>query len=153
MLPNLETVKEQDSVGDGVDLVRDDACVNVESDPGIEVPTKSFEKATEISSRSGRRESNKSCPEQKKEVVALLKNMADGNVDQVPLPFVVGQDTTYATTGSEQVWVSQPSSGLGNHQATLQLCKSASGEQTVKPSFLKEKGTLRMMKEQNMTTE
>ena len=58
------------------------------------------------------------------------------NVDQVPLPFVVGQDTTYATTGSEQVWVSQPSRGLKKRQATLQLCISASGEHTVKPSII-----------------
>ena len=58
------------------------------------------------------------------------------NVDQVPLPFVVGQDTTYETSGSEQVWVSQPSSGLEKRQATLQLCIRASSEQTVKPSII-----------------
>eukprot|EP00794_Sanderia_malayensis_P014570 gene14571-16073_t len=58
------------------------------------------------------------------------------NVDQVPLPFVVGQDTTYATAGSEQVWVSQPSSGLEKRQATLQLCIRASSEQTVKPAII-----------------
>ena len=34
------------------------------------------------------------------------------NFDQVPLPFIVEQDTTYETTGSTSVWVAQPASGL-----------------------------------------
>ena len=58
------------------------------------------------------------------------------NVDQVPLPFVLDQDKTYADKGSKQVWVSQPASGLEKRQATLQLCIRASGEQTIKPAIV-----------------
>ena len=58
------------------------------------------------------------------------------NVDQVPLPFVIGQEKTYDISGSKQVWVSQPSSGLDKRQATLQLCIRASGEQKVKPAIV-----------------
>ena len=57
-------------------------------------------------------------------------------MDQVPLPFVVDQDKTYADKGSKQVWVSQPASGLEKRQATLQLCIRASGEQTIKPAIV-----------------
>lgn len=49
------------------------------------------------------------------------------NVDQVPLPFVVEQDRTYDFSGSKQIWVSQPGSGLDKRQATLQLCIRAEG--------------------------
>lgn len=52
------------------------------------------------------------------------------NVDQVPLPFVIDQDKTYEMKGSEQLWISQPSSGLDKRQATLQLCIRAEGQQT-----------------------
>lgn len=58
------------------------------------------------------------------------------NVDQVPLPFVVDQGTTYDTVGNKQVWVSQPSSGLDKRQATLQLCIRAEGDQNVKPALV-----------------
>ena len=58
------------------------------------------------------------------------------NVDQVPLPFVIDQDKTYEVKGSEQVWVSQPSSGLDKRQATLQLCIRAEGQQNVKPAIV-----------------
>ncbi|XP_028404065.1 tigger transposable element-derived protein 2-like [Dendronephthya gigantea] len=58
------------------------------------------------------------------------------NIDQVPLAFVTGQETTYDTLGSKQVWVSQPSSGLDKRQATLQLCIRAEGEQNVKPAIV-----------------
>ena len=34
------------------------------------------------------------------------------NVNQVPLPVVCGQDSTYETNGTDQVWISQPASGL-----------------------------------------
>ena len=44
------------------------------------------------------------------------------NVNQVPLPFVFEQDRTYDFSGSKQIWVSQPGSGLDKRQATLQLC-------------------------------
>ena len=57
-------------------------------------------------------------------------------MDQVPLPFVVDQDKTYADKGSKQVWVPQPASGLEKRQATLQLCIRASGEQTIKPAIV-----------------
>ena len=58
------------------------------------------------------------------------------NVDQVPLPFVVEQDRTYDFSGSKQIWVSQPGSGLDKRQATLQLCIRAEGRQTVKPAIV-----------------
>ncbi|KAK3248556.1 hypothetical protein CYMTET_41984, partial [Cymbomonas tetramitiformis] len=45
------------------------------------------------------------------------------NVDQVPLPFVVGDyDHTYEDKGAKDVWVRQPGSGLEKRQATLQIC-------------------------------
>ena len=58
------------------------------------------------------------------------------NIDQVPLPFVIDQDKTYHITGTKQVWVSQPSTGLDKRQATLQLCIRAGGEQNVKPAII-----------------
>ena len=58
------------------------------------------------------------------------------NVDQVPLPFVVDQDKTYEIAGSNQVWISQPGSGLDKRQATLQLCIRAEGQQTVKLAII-----------------
>ena len=58
------------------------------------------------------------------------------NVDQVPLPFVAGQEKTYDVTGNKQVWVSQPSSGLDKRQATVQLCIRAEGNQHVKPAIV-----------------
>ena len=54
----------------------------------------------------------------------------------MPLPFVTGQETTYDTLGSKQVWVSQLSSGLDKRQANLQLCIRAEGEQNVKPAIV-----------------
>ena len=57
-------------------------------------------------------------------------------MDQVPLPFVVDQDKTYADKGLKQVCVSQPASGLEKRQAILQLCIRASGEQTIKPAIV-----------------
>jgi len=58
------------------------------------------------------------------------------NVDQVPLTFVVDHRATYDTVGSKQLWVSQPSSGLDERQATLQLCIRAEGDQNVKPALV-----------------
>ena len=54
----------------------------------------------------------------------------------MPLPFVIDQDKTYDITGTKQVWVSQPSTGLQKRQATLQLCIRAGGEQNVKPAII-----------------
>ena len=58
------------------------------------------------------------------------------NVDQVPLPFIVDQDTTYETTGSTSVWIAQPSSGLDKRQCTLQLCIRPSDQQPVPPAVI-----------------
>ena len=58
------------------------------------------------------------------------------NVDQVPLPFVIDQETTYDVAGTKQVWVSQPASGLDKRQATLQLCIRAEGKQNIKPAIV-----------------
>lgn len=49
---------------------------------------------------------------------------------------MIDQDKTYEMKGSEQVWVSQPSSGLDKRQATLQLCIRAEGQQSVKPGIV-----------------
>ena len=49
------------------------------------------------------------------------------NVDQVPLPFVIDQKTTYesADVGRyDKVWLSIPGSGLDKRQCTLQVCFS-----------------------------
>ena len=48
---------------------------------------------------------------------------------------MIDQDKTYEMKGSEQEWVSQPSSGLDKRQATLQLCIRAEGQQNVKPGI------------------
>ena len=58
------------------------------------------------------------------------------NVDQVPLPFIVQQDTTYETTGSTSVWVAQPGSGLDKRQCTLQLCIRPSDSQPFPPAII-----------------
>ncbi|KAK3240823.1 hypothetical protein CYMTET_49366 [Cymbomonas tetramitiformis] len=60
------------------------------------------------------------------------------NVDQVPLPFVVGDyDHTIEDKGSKDVWVRQPGSGLEKRQATLQICiragKDAEGNNLPQP--------------------
>ncbi|KAK3283875.1 hypothetical protein CYMTET_8440 [Cymbomonas tetramitiformis] len=48
------------------------------------------------------------------------------NVDQVPLPFVVGDyEHTIDEKGAKDVWVRQPGSGLEKRQATLQICLRA----------------------------
>ncbi|KAK3273295.1 hypothetical protein CYMTET_18458 [Cymbomonas tetramitiformis] len=45
------------------------------------------------------------------------------NVDQVPLPFVVGDfEHTIDDKGAKDVWIRQPGSGLEKRQATLQIC-------------------------------
>ncbi|KAK3270496.1 hypothetical protein CYMTET_21107 [Cymbomonas tetramitiformis] len=45
------------------------------------------------------------------------------NVDQVPLPFVVGDfEHTVDEKGAKDVWIRQPGSGLEKRQATLQIC-------------------------------
>ena len=58
------------------------------------------------------------------------------NVDQVPLPFVVDQDRTYADKGDQSVWIAQPGSGLEKRQATQQLVIRPEGEQSVKPTIV-----------------
>ena len=42
--------------------------------------------------------------------------------DQVPLPFVIGNDTPYDEKGAVSVSIKQPADGLEKRQATLQLC-------------------------------
>ena len=54
----------------------------------------------------------------------------------MPLPFVWGQDGTYDTKGTHQVWVSEPASSLEKRQATLQLCIRSQREQTIKPFII-----------------
>ena len=54
----------------------------------------------------------------------------------MPLAFVCGQDSNYETEGTNQVWISQPASGLEKRQATLQLCVRAEGEHAIKPSII-----------------
>lgn len=71
-------------------------------------------------------------------------------MDQVPLPFVVDQGTTYHTIGNEQVWVSQPSSGLDKRLATLQLCIRAEGDQNIKPALVfRGKGNVTFLEKEN----
>lgn len=50
--------------------------------------------------------------------------------------FCVDQDKTYEIAGSNQIWISQPGSGLDKRQATLQLCIRTEGQQTVKPAII-----------------
>ena len=57
-------------------------------------------------------------------------------MDQVPLPFVNDQETTYADKGFSSVWIAQPGSGLDKRQSTLQLCIRPEGDQTVKPAIV-----------------
>ena len=51
------------------------------------------------------------------------------NVDQVLLPFVVDQSSTFEEKGSKSVWVRQVGSGLDKRQCTLQLCIRPEGSQ------------------------
>ena len=71
-------------------------------------------------------------------------------MDQVPLPFVVDQASTYDTIGTKQVWISQPSLGLDKRQATLQLCIRAEGDQNVKPALVfRGKGNVTLLEKQS----
>ena len=70
-------------------------------------------------------------------------------MDQVPLPFVVNQETIYDDKGSKRVWVSQPTSGLDKKKATLQLCIRGSGKRSVKPAIVfRGKGNVAMDEKQ-----
>jgi hypothetical protein len=47
------------------------------------------------------------------------------NVDQIPLPFINDQKTTWARRGDKTVWIRQAGSGaFSKRQATIQLCCS-----------------------------
>ena len=48
-----------------------------------------------------------------------LENIA--NMDQTPMPFEIGTDTTYNETGCRTVWVKSLGSGFDKRQATVQL--------------------------------
>ena len=50
------------------------------------------------------------------------------NVDQVPLPFIVGFDTTWEESGTDRVWIRQYGNALDKRQASLQLCMAADGQ-------------------------
>ena len=66
-----------------------------------------------------------------------------------PSPFFVEQDRTYDSSGSKQIWVSHPGSGLDKRQATLLLCIRAEGRQTVKPAIVfRGKGNVSTQKRQ-----
>ena len=55
-------------------------------------------------------------------------------------------------SGSKQIWVSQPGSGLDKRQATLQLCIRAEGRQTVKPAmYFEVRGMYQHRRERSMT--
>ena len=58
------------------------------------------------------------------------------NMDQVPCPFVIDQQSTYDKKGTNSVWISQPGSGLDKRQCTLQLCISPEDEQHVPPAII-----------------
>lgn len=57
------------------------------------------------------------------------------NVDQSPLPFVIGTSRRYDHLDKDvdqhghKVWISQPGSGLDKRQCTLQICFRPTGEQ------------------------
>ncbi|KAK3243212.1 hypothetical protein CYMTET_47121 [Cymbomonas tetramitiformis] len=66
----------------------------------------------------------------------LFKNRL--NVDQVPLPFVVGDyEHTIEEKGAQNVWIRQPGSGLEKRQANLQIAiragKDAEGNNLSQP--------------------
>ena len=54
-----------------------------------------------------------------------LENIA--NMDQTPMPFEIGTDSTYSETGARTVWVKSLGSGLDKRQATVQLTGHADG--------------------------
>ena len=62
------------------------------------------------------------------------------NVDQVPMPFAIDSKTTYEVNLSKaekrdhRVWVTNPGSGLGKRQCTLQVCISP--ESKVRIAFI-----------------
>jgi hypothetical protein len=51
------------------------------------------------------------------------------NVDQVPLPMVIDQETTFERVGTKKVWINQHNEALAKRQCTLQLCIAAEGSQ------------------------
>lgn len=64
---------------------------------------------------------------------------------------MIDQDKTNEMKESEQVWVSQSSSGLDKRQATLQLCIRAEGLQNVEPGIVfQEKEMLLQKRKLNM---
>ncbi|CAN0114913.1 unnamed protein product, partial [Ascophyllum nodosum] len=57
------------------------------------------------------------------------------NVDQVPLPFVNGLNSTWADKGSKRVRISRTSGGVEKRQCTLQLCFGP-GERLYRPAVI-----------------
>ena len=55
------------------------------------------------------------------------------NMDQTPLPFVMGDGKTYNQTGSKEIWCTSGSSGLEKRQWTVQLTIFADGVSRVRP--------------------
>ena len=76
-----------------------------------------------------------------------LANIA--NMDQTPMPFEVGTDSTYNDTGARTVWVKSLGSGLDKRQATVQLTVHADGQPHTCPMIVfRGKGLQILSKEQ-----
>ena len=58
------------------------------------------------------------------------------NMDQTPLPFVLEDNKTYATKGSDEIWCATGSSGLDKRQCTVQLTIFANGSAHVPPLLI-----------------
>ena len=63
-----------------------------------------------------------------------LRNIA--NMDQTPMPFEIGTDSTYNTTGARTVWVKSLGSGLDKRQVTVQLTVQADGISYTSPMIV-----------------
>ena len=78
-----------------------------------------------------------------------LQNIA--NMDQTPMLFEIGTDTTYNATGSRTVWVKSFGSGLDKWQATVQLTVNADGISHTRPMIVfRGKGLRIKSKEQHL---
>ena len=57
-------------------------------------------------------------------------------MDQTPLPFVLDDGKSYDSTGANEVWCSNASSGLDKRQCTVQLTIFADGVSRVRPTVI-----------------
>ena len=58
------------------------------------------------------------------------------NIDQTPLPFVLGDGKAYDKKGVREVWAESGQSDLDKRQATVQLTVFADGVDRIRPTII-----------------